>query len=351
MKKIKIAQIGIGHDHSIDNFLTILNQPDLFDVVGFARVEDENNSAFDQVKEYEITLEELFAIPDLDAVTIETFDLNLVKYAQMSAERGLHVFMDKPGSESCEDFEKMLSTIKNSGKVFSIGYMYRYNLAVQKALEIAKSGKIGQIYSVEAQMSIDHKKEKRNWLGAFKGGMTFFLGCHLVDLIYSFVGLPDEIIPYNASTGVFDVGAKDYGFVVFKYKSGVSFLKTCASEVGGFGRRQLVICGALGNIEIKPIESFCFEKRSEYPQFKFPLTSNITVNYKTVENDLFTWDEPVVMENTPVQDRYREMLRDFGNKILSNDVKSCDFEYEARLHRLVLASCGIDCDWKGEIKL
>ena len=115
MKKIKIAQIGIGHDHSIDNFLTILNQPDLFDVVGFARVENENNPAFEQVKEYEITLDELFATPDLDAVTIETFDLNLVKYAQIAADRGLHVFMDKPGSELAEDFEKMLSTIKKNG--------------------------------------------------------------------------------------------------------------------------------------------------------------------------------------------------------------------------------------------
>ena len=293
----------------------------------------------------------MFATPDLVAVTIETFDLNLVKYAQIAADRGLHVFMDKPGSESAEDFEKMLSTIKKNGKVFSIGYMYRYNLAVQKALEIVKSGKIGQIYSVEVHMSIDHFKEKRNWLGAFKGGMTFFLGCHLVDLIYSFMGIPDEIIPFNESTGVFDVSAKDYGFVVFKYKSVVSFLKTCASEVGGFGRRQLVICGSLGNIEIKPIESFCFEKRSEYPQFKFPLTSNIVVNYKMNENDLFTWSEPVVAENTPVQDRYRDMLRDFARKIHLGKMDDSDFEREARVHRLVLASCGIECDWNGKINL
>lgn len=350
-KKIKIAQIGTGHDHAYDNFITLLNQPDLFEVVGYARVENESGVYFENYKDMEISLDELLSIPDLDAVTVETFDLNLVKYAQICADKGLHVFMDKPGSQSCDDFEKMLSTLKNKGKVFSIGYMYRQNLAVQQALEIVKSGKIGKVYSVEAQMSCDHKIEKREWLNAFDGGMTFFLGCHLVDLIYSIMGMPDEIIPYNMATGIFGVTSKDLGFVLFKYADGVSFLKTCSCEVGGFGRRQLVICGSLGNIEIKPIENFCFNKRDEYPEFKFPMNSFIKVDYKMDENPSFAWTNPVTMENTPMQDRYRESLRKFAEKILTNDINPDDYYREARVHRLVLASCGIDCDWKGEINL
>ncbi|MBR7141506.1 MAG: hypothetical protein IKD03_05115, partial [Clostridia bacterium] len=87
------------------------------------------------------------------------------------------------------------------------------------------------------------------------------------------------------------------------------------------------------------------------PQFKFPLTSNIVVNYKMNENDLFTWSEPVVAENTPVQDRYRDMLRDFARKIHLGKMDDSDFEREARVHRLVLASCGIECDWNGKINL
>ncbi len=42
MRKIKIAQIGTGHDHATQNFNSILKQSDIFDVVGYARVENED---------------------------------------------------------------------------------------------------------------------------------------------------------------------------------------------------------------------------------------------------------------------------------------------------------------------
>lgn len=34
-KKIKIAQIGIGHDHALPTFRSLLKQKDIFDVVDF----------------------------------------------------------------------------------------------------------------------------------------------------------------------------------------------------------------------------------------------------------------------------------------------------------------------------
>ena len=343
MKRIKIAQIGTGHDHAMQNFSSLLKQTDIFDVVGYARVEQEDDKAFQAVKDKEISLETLFSTPGLEAVTIETFDLNLVKYAQMAADRGLHVFMDKPGSQSCEDFEKLLSTLKIKGKVFSIGYMYRFNLGVQEALSAIQAGKLGEIYSVEAQMSCDHMKAKRQWLESFTGGMMFYLGCHLVDLIYSILGVPDEIIPYNMSTGVFKVSAEDYGFAIFKYKNGLSFLKSCASEVGGYERRQLVICGSLGTIELKPLE-WPFEQGANQQ-------TSYRICCKQDENTIFNWWEQAPCKRTAVQDRYDGMMRDFAHKIMKGTMSSSDFEREARVHRMVLAACGLKVNYKEDINL
>lgn len=339
---IKIAQIGTGHDHASQNFNSLLKQPDIFDVVGYARVEDEDDTAFQKWKDKERPLEELLATPGLEAVTIETYDLRLVKYAQMAADRGLHVFMDKPGSQSCADFENMLSVLKSKGKVFSIGYMYRFNLGVKEAISLVKSGALGEIYSVEAQMSCDHPLEKRQWLNNFQGGMIFFLGCHLVDLIYSIQGIPEEIIPYNTSTGLFGVTSKDLGYVIFKYKNGVSFLKSCASEVGGFERRQLVINGSLGTVELNPLE------------WNYGLggqQTSIRTCCKKDENSIFGWWHEGQKKQTPTQDRYNDMLRDFYQKICNVGMRNEDYVKEARVHRLVLAACGIECDYKGEICL
>ena len=61
--------------------------------------------------------------------------------------------------------------------------MYRYNAAVKYCKELKESGKLGDIFSVEAQMSVYHDSEKRKWLNKFNGGMMFFLGCHLVDIV------------------------------------------------------------------------------------------------------------------------------------------------------------------------
>lgn len=36
MQKIKVVQIGIGHDHGLLVFKSIMKQTDIFEVVGFA---------------------------------------------------------------------------------------------------------------------------------------------------------------------------------------------------------------------------------------------------------------------------------------------------------------------------
>lgn len=345
MKRIKIAQIGTGHDHASNIFSTIVNLPELFEVVGYVKLEGEEKLFNERRPAYgdfkQLTLDEVFSIPDLDAVTVETFDLQLVQYAQMAANHGLHVFMDKPGNESAEEFEKMLSTLKNKGKIFSIGYMYRFNPAVIETLETVKTGKLGEIYAVEAHMSCDHPDEKRQWLEAFEGGMTFYLGCHLVDLIYTLMGIPEEIIPYNVNTGIHGVTSKEYGFVLFRYKNGISFLKTACGEVGGFERRQLVVCGSQGTVEIKPLEWYTGSV----------LHAGVRTALRENPQEFLNWNKKGDYKQSESCDRYEAMLKDFAAKVEKGNMAEEEYLREARVHRLVLAASGIDCNYKAEIQL
>ena len=75
------------------------------------------------------------------------------------------------------------------------------NIAVQQMFEKIKSGEIGKIHSIDAEMSCYYDSDKREWLEQFQGGMMQYLGCHLVDLIVRLCGVPDEIIPYNIISG------------------------------------------------------------------------------------------------------------------------------------------------------
>ena len=80
------------------------------------------------------------------------------------------------------------------------------------------------------------------------------VGCHLIDLVVQFCGFPDEIVPFNVGTKLRGVECIDCGFAVLRYRDGVSFVKTAATELNGVNRRSLVICGEKATVEIRPLE-------------------------------------------------------------------------------------------------
>ena len=329
MKKIKIAQIGTSkNSHGNSIWHSLKKQSGIFDVVGYALPENERKKFPDQVKALdgfrEMTVEEILGDPEIEAVAVETEEIYLTKYALMAAQAGKHLHMEKPGGTELSDFEKLIDLLKSNKLTFSTGYMYRFNPKVQEALEKVKNGELGEIYSVEAQMDCKHPTEVRQWLEPFPGGMMFFLGCHLIDLIYQIQGEPFEILPLNCSTGFDGISTKDYGLAVFRYQNGVSFAKTCACECGGFLRRQLVICGEKGTIELKPLE-ICVAD------------GQYTVMKETYSTD---WHLPWKESQTEIYDRYDDMMKNFAYMIRGRKENPYSYDYELNLFKTILKACG-----------
>ena len=328
MKKIRIAQIGTSensHGNSIWN--SFIKQSNIFEIVGYAFPENEREKFPKQAKAFEgyreMTVEEILSDPSIEAVAVETEEIYLTKYALMVANAGKHLHMEKPGGREYKDFERLISILKSKNLAFTTGYMYRFNPKVKEALQKINNGDLGKIYSVEAQMNCKHSRQIRKWLENFPGGMLFFLGCHLIDLIYRIKGEPSEVIPLSCSTGIDGINTDDFGMVVFKYPDGVSFAKTFDNELGGFMRRQLVICGEKGTIEIKP-----FEVLVEGGQY-------------TVSNESFSedWCKSWTTSKTEVYDRYDDMMRNFA-EIVRGKENPYGYDYELGLYRLILRSCG-----------
>ena len=301
MKKIKIAQIGTSkNSHGCDIWRTLVKMSDVFDLVGYAFPENEREKfpkqaeAFDGYRE--MTVEEILNDPEIEAVAVETEEIYLTKYALMVAKAGKHLHMEKPGGTDVTAFRELVATLREKDLVFSLGYMYRFNPKIKEAMQKIESGELGEIYAVEAHMDCIHPAQTRQWLSNFPGGMLFFLGCHLIDLIYRIQGEPLEVIPLSCPTGFDGVTAEDYGMAVFKYKNGVSFAKTSACEKGGYRRRQLVICGEKGTIEIRPLEAF--GDKGIY-----------TVYRDYFEND---WHKDWNKSVSEPFGRYREMIENFA---------------------------------------
>ena len=329
MKKIKVAQIGTSKwSHGSGIWPTMARHPEVFELIGYALPENEREKFPNSLKCFEgyreMTVEEILADPEIEAVTVETEEIYLTKYALMVARAGKHLHMEKPGGVSLSDFEELISVLKEKRLVFSLGYMYRFNPKINEAIERVKAGELGEISSVEAQMSCRHGEELRDWLKVFPGGMTFFLGCHLIDLIYRIQGEPDEVIPLSCSTGFDGVGGKDIGMVVFKYKNGVSFLKTSAAESGAFLRRRLLISGEEGTFEIRPLE----QDAEGGGQF-------------SVLHECFgkTWSVPVKETRSEIFGRYDAMMINFAEMVRGKE-NPFSYDYELKLYKLILKACG-----------
>ena len=125
MKRIKVIQIGIGHDHAVDILDSVVHMTDVFEVAALAVPESEKEAFADKIEICTqkmgvnlISVEEALKLKDIDAAIIETEEVNLCKYAYMAACRGIPIHMDKPGSAVYEEFEKLVLLLKEKNLVF-----------------------------------------------------------------------------------------------------------------------------------------------------------------------------------------------------------------------------------------
>ena len=171
---IKIAQLGIGHNHGDATMDTLRRFPEYFEVMGVAEDDPvwlEKRRGLPMYRDLPfMSEEEMLSLPGLEAVCVETDVPRITQAAIRCAKRGLHVHMDKPGGENYAAFRYLVETLRGKNKVFQMAYMYRYNPYIRRCLDMARSGELGEIFEIDAQMSSSHPAVYRQWLSRFQGG-------------------------------------------------------------------------------------------------------------------------------------------------------------------------------------
>lgn len=315
MKKIKIGQIGIGHNHGGAKMLAVRKFPELFEVVGWAEENEEWVKKRGQNPEYadlpRLTVDEVIA--KSDAIMIETDVWNLTETAQRCIDAGKHVHMDKPASGTLEEYRHLLDTAKAKGLVVQLAYMYRYNPAVRECLKRISEGRLGEIYSINAEMSTYHPVDYKRWLTNFKGGIMYILGSHLVDLIVYILGKPQRITSYLKRTGLDGVDFEDNTLAVLEYDKALARVFVSSVEVNGFGRRQFTVSGSEGTFDIRPIER--------------PLT--VTWSDREIADKTYE-DRKIYLpfEDNSANGRYDEMMRDFHGYIAGTKKNPFGYDHE-----------------------
>ena len=328
MKKIRIAQFGIGHNHGAEKMKAFRKFPDVFEVVGVCEPDPAwiekrgNDPAYEGLRW--LTEDELFSMTDLDAISVETDVKDLDQGALRSVKAGCHIHMDKPAGENLTDFAEVLSIAKEKKLIVQMGYMYRYNPVIRHAIELARSGELGEIFEIDTQMSTAHPLHYREWLTQFGGSGTMYIfGCHLLDMIFQVLGTDyTKLTSYLRVTKPEEVPLQDNALAVVEYPNATCTVRT--AEVNGFGRRQLVICGTKGTVEVKPLEG----------------PSTISVSF--AKDDPPTYKDTkqfLSIEKAP--GRYDEQVLEFAECIRGERENPFTYEYELALQKATLQACGI----------
>ena len=309
---------------------SVIKQTDVFQLVGYCLPENEKEiypEIIELLNGYdELTLEEALNNPKIEAVIIQTEEIYTSKYVKLAAAHNKHVHMEKAGGIDRREFTEAVLAVKQSGKVFHTGYMYRYNPCIIKLLQDIQAGELGDIISVEAQMNCILNEDFRSWLGRLPGGMMYYLGCHLVDLVLRIQGKPLSVLPLSRSTGYDGINSQDFGMAVFEYQNGVSFVKTSAMERGGFLRRQLVVTGTKKTVELKPLE--------QYLEGGAELFTGVT------EYDSLDWHRQGTYVRSASFNRYDSMMKSFAEMVLGEKENPNTYNYEIMLHDYILKACG-----------
>lgn len=128
-----------------------------------------------------------------EAVIIATPHRTHAPLAIKALELGAHVFVEKPMSDSLEDCVALLNTAKQSDKIVSVGFMFRFDPFVQKVKEIIDSGRIGKILHYSSRFATYNTLRCSVTRHQEHTPYSLVMDCiHDSDLIYHFTGrIPD----------------------------------------------------------------------------------------------------------------------------------------------------------------
>jgi len=112
------------------------------------------NTPYTGVKMYD-DYRELLANKEIDAVLIATPDHQHARLAIDAAWAGKDIYLEKPTSLTISEGRLMSNAMHATGRIMQIGSQQRSNKEFRRACELVRSGRIGQLKTVEVRLPGD----------------------------------------------------------------------------------------------------------------------------------------------------------------------------------------------------
>lgn len=272
-RKIKVGQVGTAHAHASGKMDALRKLTDYYEVVGVVEPDPALREAARRQATYRdlpwMSEEQLLNTPGLQAVAVETAVHDLIPTAARCVAAGMHLHLDKPAGASLPAFKKLLDEATGKKLTIQMGFMFRNNPAFQFCFRAVREGWLGEVFELHAVISKKSPADQRRPLLEFAGGTMFELGCHVIDATVAVMGKPERVTPFLRCTRPDLDNLADNTLAVLEYPQATCTVRSSVVEVEGGQRRQFVVCGDKGTIDIRPLEPPTLRLALEKPRDAF----------------------------------------------------------------------------------
>ena len=191
MKTVKIGVIGVGNisRSHLDGYI---NDPRA-EIYAFCDIDPARLELMG--KEYGITnlytdIDEMLALPELEAVSVCTWNNAHAECAIKAMKAGKHVLCEKPMALNTELAEEMKRVSEETGRLLMIGFVRRFGNDCALLKEYNDTGFFGDLYYIKVR-NLRRNGNPGGWFGNKElsgGGPLIDLGVHVIDMMCYVMG-------------------------------------------------------------------------------------------------------------------------------------------------------------------
>ena len=203
MKKWKIAVIGVGGISEM-HIASYLRDPDV-ELYAFCDINEkrlhEMGEKYGISRLYTDKDEMLRALPEIDAVSVCTWNSAHAPCAIAALNAGKHVLCEKPMATCAAEAQEMLDAAKKAGKLLMVGFVRRYERGSTLLRQLVSQDFFGELYYAKATY-LRRNGNPGGWFGdksRSAGGPLIGLGVHVIDLTPYLLGNPRPVSVYGAT--------------------------------------------------------------------------------------------------------------------------------------------------------
>ena len=257
--------------------------------------------------------ESFFEDPHMEAVSINTGDIDHLKPFMLALKHGKHILVEKPLANTVEEVAMMVESVReaDSNLKIQVGFILRWNPAFAEIFRLARTEKaLGDIYYMESDYihNLIYQKHQtdpatgHNWYledeYPMNGG-----GCHSIDLLRWFSG--KEIVGVRGFSTHFafpEMRHDDCQVALFRFEDGsiakVASLYGVTCET--LPMRNLRLYGTIGTIDGDQIAIGRYPQDEEKARFR-PIGVEPTRSHP-FDLEILDWLDAILENRPPLVD-------------------------------------------------